>query len=49
MRRSGNDDRPRPPGSSRGGSKRSGHGKDLSLYGLEDSTRVEHVMSNIEG
>jgi betaine-aldehyde dehydrogenase len=27
-----------------GGFKHSGHGKDLSLYGLEDYTRVKHVM-----
>jgi betaine-aldehyde dehydrogenase len=32
-----------------GGFKHSGHGKDLSMYGLEDYTRVKHVMSNIEG
>jgi betaine-aldehyde dehydrogenase len=31
-----------------GGFKRSGHGKDLSLYGFEDYTRIKHVMSNIE-
>ena len=31
-----------------GGFKHSGHGKDLSLYGLEDYTRVKHVMANIE-
>jgi betaine-aldehyde dehydrogenase len=31
-----------------GGFKHSGHGKDLSLYGLEDYTRVKHVMHNIE-
>jgi betaine-aldehyde dehydrogenase len=31
-----------------GGFKYSGHGKDLSMYGLEDYTRVKHVMSNIE-
>jgi betaine-aldehyde dehydrogenase len=31
-----------------GGFKRSGYGKDLSLYGFEDYTRVKHVMSNIE-
>ncbi|MGH3413202.1 MAG: aminobutyraldehyde dehydrogenase [Marmoricola sp.] len=31
-----------------GGFKHSGHGKDLSMYGLEDYTRVKHVMSNIE-
>ncbi len=31
-----------------GGFKHSGYGKDLSLYGLEDYTRVKHVMSNIE-
>jgi betaine-aldehyde dehydrogenase len=27
-----------------GGFKSSGHGKDLSMYGLEDYTRVKHVM-----
>jgi len=32
-----------------GGFKRSGYGKDLSVYGFEDYTRVKHVMSNIEG
>jgi betaine-aldehyde dehydrogenase len=32
-----------------GGFKHSGHGKDLSMYGLEDYTRVKHVMHNIEG
>ncbi len=31
-----------------GGFKESGHGKDLSLYGFEDYTRIKHVMSNIE-
>jgi betaine-aldehyde dehydrogenase len=31
-----------------GGFKHSGHGKDLSLYGLEDYTRIKHVMANIE-
>jgi betaine-aldehyde dehydrogenase len=31
-----------------GGFKHSGYGKDLSLYGLEDYTRVKHVMSYIE-
>ncbi|MFT4087051.1 MAG: aminobutyraldehyde dehydrogenase [Gordonia sp. (in: high G+C Gram-positive bacteria)] len=28
-----------------GGFKRSGYGKDLSVYGLEDYTRIKHVMS----
>jgi betaine-aldehyde dehydrogenase len=28
-----------------GGYKKSGYGKDLSLYGFEDYTRVKHVMS----
>lgn len=32
-----------------GGFKHSGHGKDLSIYGFEDYTRVKHVMANIEG
>jgi betaine-aldehyde dehydrogenase len=31
-----------------GGFKHSGYGKDLSMYGLEDYTRVKHVMSNLE-
>jgi betaine-aldehyde dehydrogenase len=31
-----------------GGFKHSGYGKDLSLYGLEDYTRVKHVMTNID-
>jgi betaine-aldehyde dehydrogenase len=31
-----------------GGFKHSGYGKDLSMYGLEDYTRVKHVMSYIE-
>jgi betaine-aldehyde dehydrogenase len=31
-----------------GGFKRSGYGKDLSIYGFEDYTRVKHVMSNID-
>ena len=29
-----------------GGFKHSGYGKDLSMYGLEDYTRIKHVMSN---
>ena len=28
-----------------GGFKRSGYGKDLSVYGVEDYTRIKHVMS----
>jgi betaine-aldehyde dehydrogenase len=31
-----------------GGFKHSGYGKDLSLYGLEDYTRLKHVMSAID-
>jgi betaine-aldehyde dehydrogenase len=31
-----------------GGFKNSGYGKDLSMYGLEDYTRIKHVMANIE-
>jgi betaine-aldehyde dehydrogenase len=31
-----------------GGFKRSGYGKDLSVYGFEDYTRIKHVMSNID-
>ncbi|KRE96958.1 phenylacetaldehyde dehydrogenase [Nocardioides sp. Soil774] len=32
-----------------GGYKKSGYGKDLSMYGFEDYTRIKHVMANIEG
>ncbi len=31
-----------------GGFKHSGYGKDLSMYSLEDYTRIKHVMHNIE-
>ncbi len=31
-----------------GGFKHSGYGKDLSMYALEDYTRIKHVMSNID-
>src|ERR1700676_5023835 len=31
-----------------GGFKHSGYGKDLSMYGFEDYTRIKHVMSNID-
>ena len=31
-----------------GGFKNSGYGKDLSVYGFEDYTRIKHVMHNIE-
>ena len=30
-----------------GGFKHSGYGKDLSMYGLEDYTRIKHVMSYV--
>ena len=30
-----------------GGFKHSGYGKDLSMYGFEDYTRIKHVMSHI--
>src|SRR5947209_2618402 len=32
-----------------GGFKHSGYGKDLSLYGMEDYTRIKHVMSYLDG
>ncbi|MBA0126583.1 aminobutyraldehyde dehydrogenase [Haloechinothrix sp. YIM 98757] len=32
-----------------GGFGKSGYGKDLSMYGLEDYTRVKHVMTDISG
>ena len=31
-----------------GGYKQSGYGKDLSMYGFEDYTRIKHVMSAID-
>jgi betaine-aldehyde dehydrogenase len=31
-----------------GGFKQSGYGKDLSMYGFEDYTRVKHVMSSLD-
>jgi betaine-aldehyde dehydrogenase len=31
-----------------GGFKHSGYGKDLSIYGLEDYTRIKHVMSALD-
>lgn len=30
------------------GFMQSGYGKDLSVYGFEDYTRVKHVMSSLE-
>jgi betaine-aldehyde dehydrogenase len=31
-----------------GGFKKSGYGKDLSMYGFEDYTRIKHVMSSLD-
>ena len=31
-----------------GGFKKSGYGKDLSAYALDDYTRIKHVMANLE-
>ena len=31
-----------------GGFRHSGYGKDLSMYGLEDYTRIKHVMANLD-
>jgi len=31
-----------------GGFKQSGYGKDLSMYGFEDYTRIKHVMANLD-
>jgi betaine-aldehyde dehydrogenase len=31
-----------------GGFKQSGYGKDLSMYGFEDYTRIKHVMSSLD-
>ena len=32
-----------------GGFRQSGYGKDLSMYGFEDYTRIKHVMTNLNG
>jgi betaine-aldehyde dehydrogenase len=32
-----------------GGFKHSGYGKDLSMYGFEDYTRIKHVMTSLDG
>ena len=32
-----------------GGFKHSGYGKDLSMYGFGDYTRIKHVMSYLGG
>jgi betaine-aldehyde dehydrogenase len=31
-----------------GGFKKSGYGKDLSAYALDDYTRIKHVMANLD-
>jgi betaine-aldehyde dehydrogenase len=31
-----------------GGFKHSGYGKDLSMYGFDDYTRIKHVMANLD-
>jgi betaine-aldehyde dehydrogenase len=31
-----------------GGFKHSGYGKDLSMYGFEDYTRIKHVMISLD-
>ena len=31
-----------------GGFRHSGYGKDLSMYGFEDYTRIKHVMSSLD-
>ena len=31
-----------------GGYKKSGYGKDLSMYALDDYTRIKHVMANLQ-
>ncbi len=32
-----------------GGFKKSGYGKDLSMYAMDDYTRIKHVMTNLDG
>ena len=39
---------PLTPEMPHGGFKQSGHGKDLSAYGLADYTRIKHVMSAVD-
>ena len=45
------DQHPHPAGGrdAHGGFKHSGYGKDLSMYGFEDYTRIKHVMASLEG
>jgi betaine-aldehyde dehydrogenase len=43
-----NDHIPFPSDMSHGGFKESGYGKDLSMYSLEDYTRIKHVMANLD-
>jgi betaine-aldehyde dehydrogenase len=38
---------PLTPEMPHGGYRHSGYGKDLSMYGFEDYTRIKHVMSYI--
>lgn len=39
---------PLTPEMPHGGFKQSGHGKDLSAYGLADYTRIKHIMSAVD-
>jgi 1-pyrroline dehydrogenase len=39
---------PLTPEMPHGGYKQSGHGKDMSLYSIEDYTNIKHVMASLE-
>jgi acyl-CoA reductase-like NAD-dependent aldehyde dehydrogenase len=39
---------PLTPEMPHGGYKQSGHGKDMSVYSLEDYTNIKHVMISLE-
>ena len=39
---------PLTPEMPHGGYKQSGHGKDMSVYSLEDYTNIKHVMVSLD-
>jgi betaine-aldehyde dehydrogenase len=39
---------PLTPEMPHGGYKRSGHGKDMSIYAIEEYTNIKHVMASLE-
>jgi acyl-CoA reductase-like NAD-dependent aldehyde dehydrogenase len=39
---------PLTPEMPHGGYKQSGHGKDMSIYSIEDYTNIKHVMASLD-